>query len=59
MRHFPARPFLVLIRPYPRDPLNLDQSGYRLAIYRGPTDIAITKDGVSRCPYSRIMIKRK
>ncbi len=27
--------------------------------YRGRTDIAITKDGVSRCPYSRIIIKRK
>jgi len=27
--------------------------------YRGRTDIAITKDGVSRCPYSRIIIRRK
>jgi hypothetical protein len=27
--------------------------------YRGRTDIAITKDGNSRCPYSRIIIKRK
>lgn len=27
--------------------------------HRGRTDIAITKDGVSRCPYSRIIIKRK
>jgi hypothetical protein len=27
--------------------------------YRGRTDIAITKDGRSRCPYSRIIIKRK
>jgi hypothetical protein len=27
--------------------------------YRGRTDIAITKDGKSRCPYSRIIIKRK
>jgi hypothetical protein len=26
--------------------------------YRGRTDIAITKDGKSRCPYSRIIIKR-
>ncbi|MGE3467975.1 MAG: adenine-specific methyltransferase EcoRI family protein [Pyrinomonadaceae bacterium] len=27
--------------------------------HRGRTDIAITKDGKSRCPYSRIIIKRK
>jgi hypothetical protein len=27
--------------------------------HRGRTDIAITKDGRSRCPYSRIIIKRK
>lgn len=27
--------------------------------HRGRTDIAITKDGNSRCPYSRIIIKRK
>jgi hypothetical protein len=27
--------------------------------YRGRTDIAITKDGTSRCPYSRIIIRRK
>lgn len=27
--------------------------------YRGRTDVAITKDGTSRCPYSRIIIKRK
>lgn len=27
--------------------------------YRGRTDIAITKDGKARCPYSRIIIKRK
>lgn len=27
--------------------------------YRGRTDIAITKGGKSRCPYSRIIIKRK
>jgi hypothetical protein len=27
--------------------------------YRGRTDIAITKDGKSRCPYSRVIIKRK
>lgn len=27
--------------------------------YRGRTDITVTKDGVSRCPYSRIIIKRK
>lgn len=27
--------------------------------YRGRTDVAITKDGVSRCPYSRIIIKKK
>lgn len=27
--------------------------------HRGRTDIAITKDGKSRCPYSRIVIKRK
>ncbi|MEI6074437.1 MAG: adenine-specific methyltransferase EcoRI family protein [Verrucomicrobiota bacterium] len=27
--------------------------------HRGRTDIAITKDGISRCPYSRIIIKRK
>lgn len=27
--------------------------------FRGRTDAAITKDGVSRCPYSRIIIKRK
>lgn len=27
--------------------------------YRGRTDIALTKDGRSRCPYSRIIIKRK
>ena len=27
--------------------------------YRGRTDIAITKDGKPRCPYSRIIIKRK
>jgi hypothetical protein len=27
--------------------------------YRGRTDIAITKNGKSRCPYSRIIIKRK
>lgn len=27
--------------------------------FRGRTDIAITKDGKSRCPYSRIIIKRK
>jgi len=27
--------------------------------YRGRTDISITKDGKSRCPYSRIIIKRK
>lgn len=26
--------------------------------HRGRTDIAITKDGTSRCPYSRIIIKR-
>ncbi|MBI5629917.1 MAG: adenine-specific methyltransferase EcoRI family protein [Elusimicrobia bacterium] len=26
--------------------------------YRGRTDIAITKDGKSRCPYSRIIIRR-
>ena len=27
--------------------------------FRGRTDIAITKDGKSRCPYSRIIIKRR
>ena len=27
--------------------------------YRGRTEIAITKHGKSRCPYSRIIIKRK
>ena len=27
--------------------------------HRGRTDIAITKDGKSRCPYSRIVIKQK
>jgi hypothetical protein len=27
--------------------------------YRGRTDIAITVDGRSRCPYSRIIIRRK
>lgn len=27
--------------------------------YRGRTDLAITKDGKSRCPYSRILIRRK
>jgi hypothetical protein len=27
--------------------------------HRGRTDIAITRDGKSRCPYSRIIIKRK
>lgn len=27
--------------------------------YRGRTDISITKDGKSRCPYSRMIIKRK
>lgn len=27
--------------------------------HRGRTDIAITKDGKSRCPYSRIIIRRK
>jgi len=27
--------------------------------YRGRTDIAITKDGKSKCPYSRIIIRRK
>lgn len=27
--------------------------------HRGRTDIAITKDGRSRCPYSRIIIRRK
>ena len=27
--------------------------------YRGRTDIAITKDGNSRCPYSRIIIERR
>lgn len=27
--------------------------------HRGRTDIAVTKDGVPRCPYSRIIIKRK
>ncbi len=27
--------------------------------YRGRTDIAITKNGRSRCPYSRIIIRRK
>lgn len=27
--------------------------------YRGRTDIAITKDGKSSCPYSRIIIKRR
>lgn len=27
--------------------------------YRGRTDIAISKDGKSRCPYSRIIIRRK
>ncbi|MCZ7580581.1 MAG: adenine-specific methyltransferase EcoRI family protein [Fimbriimonadaceae bacterium] len=27
--------------------------------YRGRTDIAITKNGKSRCPYSRIIIKRR
>jgi len=27
--------------------------------YRGRTDVSITKDGKSRCPYSRIIIKRK
>lgn len=27
--------------------------------HRGRTDIAITKGGISRCPYSRIIIKRK
>ncbi len=27
--------------------------------HRGRTDIALTKDGKSRCPYSRIIIKRK
>jgi hypothetical protein len=27
--------------------------------YRGRTDIAITKGGSSRCPYSRIIIRRK
>ena len=27
--------------------------------YRGRTDIAFTKDGKPRCPYSRIIIKRK
>jgi hypothetical protein len=26
--------------------------------HRGRTDIAITKDGISRCPYSRIIIRR-
>ena len=27
--------------------------------YRGRTDIAITKEGKSRCPYSRLIIRRK
>ena len=27
--------------------------------YRGRTDISITKDGKTRCPYSRIIIRRK
>lgn len=27
--------------------------------YRGRTDVSITKNGKSRCPYSRIIIKRK
>lgn len=27
--------------------------------YRGRTDLAITKDGVSSCPYSRILIRKK
>ncbi len=27
--------------------------------YRGRTDIAVTKNGKSRCPYSRIIIKRR
>ena len=27
--------------------------------YRGRTDISITKDGKTKCPYSRIIIKRK
>ena len=27
--------------------------------YRGRTDISITKDGVTKCPYSRIIIRRK
>jgi hypothetical protein len=27
--------------------------------HRGRTDIAITQNGKSRCPYSRIIIKRK
>lgn len=27
--------------------------------FRGRTDIAITQNGKSRCPYSRIIIKRK
>ena len=27
--------------------------------FRGRTDIAITKDGKSKCPYSRIIIRRK
>jgi hypothetical protein len=27
--------------------------------YRGRTDVAITKGGTSRCPYSRIIIKRR
>lgn len=27
--------------------------------YRGRTDIAYTRDGVTKCPYSRIIIKRK
>ncbi len=27
--------------------------------YRGRTDIAVTTDGISRSPYSRIIIKRK
>lgn len=27
--------------------------------YRGRTDLAVTRDGVSSCPYSRILIRRK
>ena len=27
--------------------------------YRGRTDLALTKDGVSSCPYSRILIRKK